>query len=380
MLYVISCIEEYWGGSEELWARALPYILQKEAATLIKKRINKEVPGIQKLNRLGLRFLELKGKKKYLKEKIRNRLRFFLSSKRENQLFLSNYLYRFDELLSSNQPKLVIIAQGMNFDGLSYASLCFKKKVPYVLICQKAVDFYWPEDHQRAHMKEALLGARKHFFVARHNMRVTEEQFGMALPNKQLVYNPIKVKKNVLPLPSMDDTCRFLCVARLFVLDKGQDMLLKVLSLEKWRSRKVCVDFLGEGVDERQLKGLVAFYQLPNVRFLGHQADVESLWKDYHALILPSRSEGMPLSIQEAMALGRVVICTDAGGNAELVQDGVSGFVGQASISGLDDAMERAWQYRMAWPEMGLAASKRINEYVPENPEKYFSEQILQLL
>ena len=54
------------------------------------------------------------------------------------------------------------------------------------------------------------------------------------------------------------------------------------------------------------------------------------IWAEHHALVLPSRFEGMPLVVVEAMLCGRPCIVTDVGGNAELIRDGINGFLAKA--------------------------------------------------
>ncbi len=63
------------------------------------------------------------------------------------------------------------------------------------------------------------------------------------------------------------------------------------------------------------------------VRWLGHRADMADLYAAADLVCLPSRVEGLPLVILEAMACGRVVVATDAGGVAEAIEDGVTGRV-----------------------------------------------------
>jgi glycosyltransferase involved in cell wall biosynthesis len=100
---------------------------------------------------------------------------------------------------------------------------------------------------------------------------------------------------------------------------------------------------------------------LRNVRFHGQVSDIEAVWRRSHALVLPSRAEGSSLALQEAMACGRVPIVTDVGGNAELVEDGATGFVAAApTVPAVGDALERAWRRRREWPEIGARAAERI--------------------
>ena len=58
--------------------------------------------------------------------------------------------------------------------------------------------------------------------------------------------------------------------------------------------------------------------QLKNVHFRGHVNDIRAIWEQNHLLVLPSRYEGLPLALVEAMWCGRPAVVTDVGGNAEL--------------------------------------------------------------
>jgi len=63
------------------------------------------------------------------------------------------------------------------------------------------------------------------------------------------------------------------------------------------------------------------------VRFLGYRSDVPRLLAAMDVFVLPSLSEGLPLSLLEAMAAGVPVVATEVGGNAEVIDDGATGFL-----------------------------------------------------
>ena len=114
--------------------------------------------------------------------------------------------------------------------------------------------------------------------------------------------------------------------------------------------------------------------------FAGHVGDVAGIWRTHHALLLPSRYEGLPLALVEAMLCGRIGIVTDIAGNTEVLEDDVTGFVAASPTTGhLDDALERAWVRRDAWREMGRAAARSIREHVPRDPAAAYAEKILNL-
>ena len=150
-----------------------------------------------------------------------------------------------------------------------------------------------------------------------------------------------------LPWPGREDEClRLACVARLYLLDKGQDILLRVLARKKWKGRDLHVSFFGRGINAEALSDLAARLGLLNISFEGHTDDIPSIWKKHHALILPSRAEGLPLSLVEAMMCGRAAVVTKVGGNAEVVQDGVTGFLAAPDEDSIDAALEKVWARR----------------------------------
>jgi glycosyltransferase involved in cell wall biosynthesis len=116
------------------------------------------------------------------------------------------------------------------------------------------------------------------------------------------------------------------------------------------------------------------------VRFCGHIDNIESVWATHHALVLPSRYEGLPLAVVEAMHCGRPTIVTNVAGNAEIIEDGVTGFVAEAATEQhLHAALQRAWDQRQNWQKIGAAAAKAIKESVPADPAGDFAQSLLKL-
>jgi glycosyltransferase involved in cell wall biosynthesis len=59
------------------------------------------------------------------------------------------------------------------------------------------------------------------------------------------------------------------------------------------------------------------------VMFLGFREDVSSLLQAFDIFVMPSESEGIPLSLLEAMACSKPVVVTNVGGMPEVVTDKV---------------------------------------------------------
>lgn len=109
---------------------------------------------------------------------------------------------------------------------------------------------------------------------------------------------------------------------------KGIDVLLEALPAILEAVPGVTVLVVGDGISNDALQqtsrtaGLAA-----RVRFLGAREDVPSLLAAADLVVIPSRSEGLPLVLLEAMAVGTAVVATDVGGMTDLVTDGEHGWL-----------------------------------------------------
>jgi glycosyltransferase involved in cell wall biosynthesis len=78
-------------------------------------------------------------------------------------------------------------------------------------------------------------------------------------------------------------------------------------------------------------------------------------------LVLPSYAEGMPMSILEAMAMGKPVIATAVGGIPEMISDGVEGFlVRPGDVRALAQRMLQVARDGGLYERMSLAARQRV--------------------
>ena len=92
-------------------------------------------------------------------------------------------------------------------------------------------------------------------------------------------------------------------------------------------TRFVAVGEIDQAI-EKQLLRLVEELSLENhFFFLGFREDVPEILADLDVFVLSSLSEGLPLSVLEAMAAARPVVVTRSGGPQEFVEDGRTGFL-----------------------------------------------------
>jgi glycosyltransferase involved in cell wall biosynthesis len=151
---------------------------------------------------------------------------------------------------------------------------------------------------------------------------------------------------------------------------------LRGLALSKWR-----LNLYGDGPMWGTLERIVDQLGISDrVTFHGFK-DVAHIWARNHALALPSRYEGLPLALVEAMMCGRTAVVTDVAGNSEVIEDGVTGFLADApTVRSMERTLERFWAQRNDLERMGKAAAARIRELIPPDPVRVFSDKIKELV
>lgn len=98
------------------------------------------------------------------------------------------------------------------------------------------------------------------------------------------------------------------------------------------------------------------------VKFVGHIDDMSAFYRELDLFVLPSVStEGLPLTVLEAMASGLPVVATDVGGTAEALRDGVDGFViPPGDVPALVDAIRRLESDPELRKRMGASGRDRV--------------------
>lgn len=126
--------------------------------------------------------------------------------------------------------------------------------------------------------------------------------------------------------------CTLACVGRM-TREKGHADLIAALQMTEatWSGPAIQVWFVGDGPLRTQLQTLAdQSLNLHRIHFVGHQADPAAWIASADGLILPSRFEGMPNVVLEAMAIGTPVIATASGGTLELQSDPPTMFLANA--------------------------------------------------
>jgi glycosyltransferase involved in cell wall biosynthesis len=237
-----------------------------------------------------------------------------------------------------------------------------KTQTPFVIICQFNSDALAISTRERHVTRMVLERSKAVVFVSEQNRSLARRQYALELSSSRVIYNPIRTKlDSPLPLRFTDKQVVFGCVARFETLWKGQDLMLEILATEPWKSRNWKLKFFGDGPDLEYVKNYAKMLGLEGqVAFEGYVRDVQKIWSEAHIMVLPSRGEGTPLAILEAMMCGRPVVTTDVGGNLEVLEEGITGWIADAATPrSFAQAMERAWGDQDDWSAMGVSAHQK---------------------
>jgi glycosyltransferase involved in cell wall biosynthesis len=147
-------------------------------------------------------------------------------------------------------------------------------------------------------------------------------------------------------------------------LQAPKDPLTLVRALATLQGRDVEALLVGDGPDRAAVEKEVRRLELESVRLLGQRNDVAELLRTAAIFVLSTRSEGLPLSILEAMAVGLPVIASNVGGVPELVVDGETGvLVPPGDPHSLAGAIERLLGNPALLRQLGEAGRARVREH-----------------
>lgn len=333
-----------WAASEVLWGEAAQRALEAGHEVLVSTyRWSIRPRSIEDLERGGAH------------SDLRPLHRWY----RRSSLFTR--LKRTFQPLKSFKPDVICVSQGGTYDIARSGSAAVLRSTlrrlntPYMILCHC---------EQPAPPRRNLHAARQVFrhaaivgMVADKVRKVSEAHLGMPITNARIFHNPVNLKRiERLPWPA-SGALRLAFVGRLEPV-KNLGALIEALATGPWRTRDWSLSVYGAGPDRQNLEQQVQQAALQDrIVFKGYVQDIDGVWAEHHALVMPSRFEGVPLAMIEAMLCGRPVVATDIGGIADWLQEGRNGFlIAKPTPEHIGDALERMWNQREQLEQVGRRA------------------------
>jgi len=376
ILFYSTQVTNLWGGSEKFWYEAVlhPRVRdQFECYVALRDNPLTRFYG-DHLRSLGVGVEFYSEPTPTLLDSLSNRLK---KAVLQTNSRIKPYRYYYPWLVEGidrQHPSLVWfnVASAFHAQSLSHAAaVCIKKNIPYWLVVHHAFEHsFLYDDEATEEFATVLEGARRVFCVALRNRLVLERMMGRHLKNVSLTVPALRHEflEDALTLSTskpirISGTARLLNVARFDPACKGQHILLEVLSAPKWRDRDWLLTLQGGGRLASLLKRLVDFYghSPDRVQLREHSEDVLSVIGESDLVVMPSLSEGTPFALSEAIACGRPGVGTPVGGIPELLVEGETGWLARSTeVADVADALERAWEQRTRWPQLGANGQKKV--------------------
>ncbi|GEM_PF-1864637 len=159
-----------------------------------------------------------------------------------------------------------------------------------------------------------------------------------------------------------------LAVGRLLLPEKGQHDLIRAVAELIPTHPRLRLLIAGDGPHRGELEGLAEELGIAKwASFLGWREDVEPLYHLAHLVVLPSRTEGFPNALLEALLCRRPVVATDVGAVADILEGGRLGrLVPPGNPHELARAMAEVLSELSRWQERAAeGAEVLVRKYAP---------------
>jgi glycosyltransferase involved in cell wall biosynthesis len=230
-------------------------------------------------------------------------------------------------------PKIFSMVEGL---GYAFSGKGFKRRVVSAI----AMRLY----------RTALRGNERIFFLNTDDVRLFQEENIIAGQEQAVMLNGIGVDLDRFSVKDFPEKISFLMIARL-LRDKGVFEYVDAARMIKRRYPNVTFRLAG-GFDENpsaiSKHQLTAWVEENVIEYLGELADVRPAIAASTVYVLPSYREGRPVTVMEAMAMGRPVITTDVPGCRETVRHGENGLLVPAHDA---QSLAKEMEYFIQHPE-----------------------------
>ena len=125
------------------------------------------------------------------------------------------------------------------------------------------------------------------------------------------------------------------------------------------------LQIVGDGPERHRLESLTSELGMGQyIQFLGERTDVPQLLREAGFFVTASLTEGISLTLLEAMAVGLPIVATAVGGNPEIVLPGTTGYLcPSADPKALADSIVKLCRQPKDWLRMGRAGRERVVDH-----------------
>lgn len=282
--------------------------------------------------------------------------------------------HRLAAMISAGQYDLIQANAGDTLKYASISKILFKWKAPLVFRnANKMSSFIKNRWHK--YLNQIFLSQVDYVISVSENCRADLTRLFPGLRNKSRTitigtYN----YDQVLPMDSEKGGSPLLLHIGSFVPEKNHSFLIDIFHAFLRERSQAKLWLIGEGPLRVAIKKKVAALDIEkSIVFWGTRRDVISLIKTSDILIMPSRIEGLPGVILEALSCGKPVVASNVGGIPEVVQNGLNGYTLPGwNVEDYVVAINKALN-RPKYSQMGASGRKMVKDHylMPVIAEKF---------
>ena len=156
-----------------------------------------------------------------------------------------------------------------------------------------------------------------------------KEALNEGFPESKITFIPNGVNTDhFIPSPTANCSSNKITFLGRLNYQKGIDTLLRAFSILVIKKPELQLEITGEGPEKTSLLKIAKDLRITDkVIFHGKNTDPYAFLLSSSLFVLPSRSEGLPNVLLEAMSCGLPVIASNVGGNLDLIQSGINGIL-----------------------------------------------------
>ncbi|HFU7090351.1 TPA: glycosyltransferase [Bacillus cereus] len=196
---------------------------------------------------------------------------------------------------------------------------------------------------------------------------------GAKSENIRVHHMGVDLKKfKYVPIETTESLCVNLLLVGRLTAKKGIDIAIESIYHLKEKGIQVSLTIIGDGEEKKQLQDMIKRFKVENQVILKGwltQEEVNQYIEESTLIILPSRTakngdmEGIPVSLMEAMARGKLVISTYHSGIPELLKNEYNGWLVPENDSlALADKIEEVLITKSSWFNTSYNARKTIQK------------------
>lgn len=355
-----------WGGSEELWYQVALWMARHNSDVGVCCFDGTEKNGrMRELEKAGCKLFLLPGKEETKKQLLLGKIKL---SKAVAEVPFEEY-------------DKVIVSQG-GWKDVTHGPFkeLFLRMKEYVLIYHNYNINEKFSFRKFSSLQKWADNAIKNLGDTPKIFEALAEAYSLSIPHQEKLFNPLTFETPlaVTPYPENRDGRYILSVfAALDTERKAQDILIKALSGENWKDRNWELHLYGQGKDKEQLQKLIQEQHAESKIFLkGSAVDYKEAIRQSHLVLQITHIDAMPITVMDSLAMSRPLVVSNVGDMPSWIYPTINGWItSNVTPESINEILEKAWDNRNNWKQMGEASFNIFQKNFPANPIKYFLQQ-----